>query len=350
MRLASSQVAPALGVGEISPCTASGSAEARSVRSARSSIATHVSSSSTLRFDKPSRSTSSSTMKPTPTGWRYSRFPGSRRRISRRHARTARAGPRGGAGDRFDEPGPLRTLPRPPRWLPDGKISFNPDNPDGWAVEWILNVLIAVGHVRQRSLSAQITGWDRPANKRHRTWSGPCSEDITRMIGVKRITLIDAVVWVIGVEFDVQKQAIQDSKADIISENAVASPDLRSRPDSAITPIGGCPMKSPGRNKPCPCGSGGKYKLCCYRTQPQGMPVLKSLASSRDVRGNILGVPGQQIHFIGVSKGEHSGDPDCPAGRPGKYKVTYLLAKPGRAQAARDTLNQLAIWKAIQIS
>ncbi|MCS6919440.1 MAG: SEC-C metal-binding domain-containing protein, partial [Fimbriimonadales bacterium] len=34
--------------------------------------------------------------------------------------------------------------------------------------------------------------------------------------------------------------------------------------DAEVSPIGGAPTGKVGRNDPCPCGSGKKYKKCCY--------------------------------------------------------------------------------------
>ncbi len=56
----------------------------------------------------------------------------------------------------------------------------------------------------------------------------------------------------------------QDVAADLMRQEKVASSQspAASRPSSRIKPV--TSSKRPGRNDPCPCGSGKKYKKCCY--------------------------------------------------------------------------------------
>lgn len=46
------------------------------------------------------------------------------------------------------------------------------------------------------------------------------------------------------------------------------------------------PMATTGRNRPCPCGSGKKYKLCCLPADPprQAAPRIAALASKPATR------------------------------------------------------------------
>lgn len=110
----------------------------------------------------------------------------------------------------------------------------------------------------------------------------------------------------------------------------------------------------PGRNEPCPCGSGKKFKKCHGRAGASGQPRPKSggpaLAGSQSIieeshtlapnqtsaSVRLAGFPGQHQHFVVVNE---FGDkrPSDPAGQPGEYKVVFVLNRPGRApRADRD--------------
>jgi hypothetical protein len=69
--------------------------------------------------------------------------------------------------------------------------------------------------------------------------------------------------------------------------------DLLSRfdwePDTPNEPDAPRPL-SPGRNDPCPCGSGLKFKRCCLRTQEDNRPRAETAAERRDRLGNEIRV------------------------------------------------------------
>ena len=60
-----------------------------------------------------------------------------------------------------------------------------------------------------------------------------------------------------------QGKSVQDVFASMMSQ--VAGRPVRAVRTPAATPGGGSPAPAVGRNDPCPCGSGKKYKKCCGR-------------------------------------------------------------------------------------
>jgi hypothetical protein len=75
------------------------------------------------------------------------------------------------------------------------------------------------------------------------------------------------VIWMIEVSrilFNIRSKHFRDDKIDaaaVESELEGMSSELRSLRDEIFK----AKTKKPGRNKPCPCGSGRKYKKCCGR-------------------------------------------------------------------------------------
>ena len=59
-----------------------------------------------------------------------------------------------------------------------------------------------------------------------------------------------------------QGKSVQDVFASMMSQ--VAGRPVRAVRNPAVAP-GGAPTPAVGRNDPCPCGSGKKYKKCCGR-------------------------------------------------------------------------------------
>jgi SEC-C motif-containing protein len=92
-------------------------------------------------------------------------------------------------------------------------------------------------------------------------------------------------------------------------------------------------MNKPGRNNPCPCGSGKKYKRCCGVNVGTGPEVMPPTASTPPrTRRNLFGLPGLQHQIL--MRG-HFSDPNDPrnivdiGGVPGRYKVVFTLNRPG---------------------
>ncbi len=49
-------------------------------------------------------------------------------------------------------------------------------------------------------------------------------------------------------------------------------------------------MPKIGRNQLCPCGSGKKYKHCCLRSQPDGVPVVPAGGVALSLKGAIADI------------------------------------------------------------
>jgi hypothetical protein len=86
-----------------------------------------------------------------------------------------------------------------------------------------------------------------------------------------------------------------------------------------------------GRNDPCPCGSGKKFKKCCGSPLKQGIPQkLPPATLNTNVR--TMGVPGEIQGIIACNHFRDEADPrniGGPTGLPGQYKVTFLFERPG---------------------
>lgn len=89
-----------------------------------------------------------------------------------------------------------------------------------------------------------------------------------------------------------------------------------------------------GRNDPCPCGSGLKFKRCHGSVVDPKSATAGKLALGATHTGSILGgFPGQhqQLHQMFRFK---EGDPRNdlpPMGAPGEYEVIFVLRRPGYA-------------------
>jgi SEC-C motif len=93
--------------------------------------------------------------------------------------------------------------------------------------------------------------------------------------------------------------------------------------------------QKPGRNDPCPCGSGLKYKKCCgsvlresnrEEIATQGLPPTATTATVP-----LMGLPGeqQQVHLVNQFKGDDPRNRTPFGGSPGEYVVTFVLGRPG---------------------
>ena len=70
----------------------------------------------------------------------------------------------------------------------------------------------------------------------------------------------------IGDRFDRRRKA---SKLDELSRRSLSDEDIEAEQQAIADAGKGEPIKAdatPGRNDPCPCGSGKKYKKCCGRS------------------------------------------------------------------------------------
>jgi len=88
---------------------------------------------------------------------------------------------------------------------------------------------------------------------------------------------------------------------------------------------------SVGRNQPCPCGSGKKYKKCCGLQQGVKKPTM---GVKPVVTQNLApaGFPGVQQHITGVPIFPTPSDPrnrSDSAGQPGLYDIVFTLNRPG---------------------
>ena len=75
-------------------------------------------------------------------------------------------------------------------------------------------------------------------------------------------------------------------------------PCLELRPRFGVSSL--CVAKKPGRNDPCPCGSGKKYKKCCGLNEPAGLllPDSERTGTPHDDYMDVLpflGIYGQKI-------------------------------------------------------
>lgn len=94
-------------------------------------------------------------------------------------------------------------------------------------------------------------------------------------------------------------------------------------------------MPTVGRNEPCPCGSGKKYKRCCGSPtkRNEGVNTEKEASGSQtNFALSPMGIPGQQHGILVMNRFKDPKDPrneGGPAGIAGKYKVIFTLCRPG---------------------
>lgn len=103
-------------------------------------------------------------------------------------------------------------------------------------------------------------------------------------------------------------------------------------------------MSKIGRNNPCPCGSGKKYKRCHGSSSTQqtqrATPVLTQMPKTTpQPKISLPGLPGAQQHLLMRAFFKDPDDPrntGGPEGIPGNYTVTFTLNRPGFALAAEN--------------
>ena len=86
-------------------------------------------------------------------------------------------------------------------------------------------------------------------------------------------------------------------------------------------------MKKIGRNQPCPCGSGKKYKRCCGSPLKQSATVPKPNVPSTPITFPMVGLPGEH-HWLWMARHRDPQPTVGAAGQPGQYRLTVLFARP----------------------
>jgi len=98
----------------------------------------------------------------------------------------------------------------------------------------------------------------------------------------------------------------------------------------------------PGRNDPCPCGSGKKYKKC-HGAGTVNAPVSEGVGAERaitpalspfteSISVDMAGFPGQQQHWVLVNKFKPEiRKLSSPVGHRGDYSIVYVLSRPGHS-------------------
>src|ERR1035438_9853673 len=87
-----------------------------------------------------------------------------------------------------------------------------------------------------------------------------------------------------------------------------------------------------GRNAPCPCGSGKKYKKCCGSPLRQKTPMI--LPPTLSTKVPAMGVPGEAQGMVVFNRFEEPDPRNAggPPGLPGQYRVTFLFERPNYRQ------------------
>lgn len=104
-------------------------------------------------------------------------------------------------------------------------------------------------------------------------------------------------------------------------------------------------MPSVGRNDPCPCGSGRKWKRCCGApdTARPATPPLAALPPQKVTFSfEPTGLPGTETTVLVANVFEDPGDPrnfGNPSGLPGLYRVVFTFSRPGRALHAERQIS-----------
>jgi hypothetical protein len=89
-----------------------------------------------------------------------------------------------------------------------------------------------------------------------------------------------------------------------------------------------------GRNEPCPCGSGKKYKNCCLDSGASVANTLSSALPQVTQQVDLQTLPGEPatVTMIPIFAAGDSRNTDNPKGLPGKYHVSVVLARPGHLE------------------
>jgi hypothetical protein len=94
-------------------------------------------------------------------------------------------------------------------------------------------------------------------------------------------------------------------------------------------------MKKLGRNDPCPCGSGKKYKKCHGFLKDSQLPAQRNnqdKVAGMTINLSDLGLSGQLQYIYSIPQFKDPKDSrnvGGPQGLPGKYKIVFVLSRPG---------------------
>lgn len=103
-------------------------------------------------------------------------------------------------------------------------------------------------------------------------------------------------------------------------------------------------MTVTGRNQPCPCGSGKKYKKCCHQHDRAASRSLDAIPSklrppvSATLPYRAFGLAGEE-HNLVMTHVRRDGREPSPNGRLGNYDVTFVLRRPDAPVEAIDNVD-----------
>lgn len=89
-------------------------------------------------------------------------------------------------------------------------------------------------------------------------------------------------------------------------------------------------MNMPGRREPCHCGSGKRYKNCCYANDAAKAAGAKPIAASNSATISLskIGVPGEEASVL-ITFVAADGTESPIEGSAGEYDVVFYFRKPG---------------------
>lgn len=108
-------------------------------------------------------------------------------------------------------------------------------------------------------------------------------------------------------------------------------------------------MAKIGRNEPCPCGSGKKYKKCCYRRQPEpgldaAVPTWIAEVSELDALSNQANALIRQRRFEEAERACQKLRQRYPDQIDGLERYAELYEARGERQRAADYYRQTAAF------
>ena len=80
-----------------------------------------------------------------------------------------------------------------------------------------------------------------------------------------------------------------------------------------------------GRNDPCPCGSGKKYKQCCMLNQNAGTAATYTPAGKRKFKAKVITMDPQAVHLFQQTNMHPSEYSDSASGEPTHLKFSGKL-------------------------
>src|SRR5215469_3778087 len=97
--------------------------------------------------------------------------------------------------------------------------------------------------------------------------------------------------------------------------------------------------KAPGRNDPCPCGSGRKYKQCCAVQPKAGNPAPPGFGPLTPA-GLFAGAPAADVKPLAKAAAPRAGQPALSPAAARADQQARRLVEAGRADAAIPLLEQ----------